>query len=128
MYFVVGNYAEHSGRIVCRTQDEPCWPAPGGWTWQDITGPYGSVLSEHTSEAEAVVALDTWLECDSSLRGEYCYTHNPLGEPLLVVARRAGLRAARKASRLEAALAAARAEVARLEAALAADRAEANAD
>ena len=69
-FFAVGDVAAHDGYVTSRQSD-------GAWTYQDVTGPHGTVLLESTSEDEARAALDAWLVCDATARGAYCYAHNP---------------------------------------------------
>ena len=76
-HFAVGNVAEHSGFLTYR--DGPAMFADGtqtGWTYQDVTGPHGSVLCEGT-EDECKAALAEFLRCDAPSSGRYCYSHNP---------------------------------------------------
>lgn len=74
LWFAVGNVSEHSGFTTSR--GAASWPAPGGWTKQEITGASGTILYEGSSEEDADKALIEFLECDAVKRGVYCYTHN----------------------------------------------------
>ena len=67
-FFAVGNVAEHSGSVESREGE--AWPAPGGWTYQDVTGAHGTILCEGT-EDECRAKLDVWLQCSDNR----CYTH-----------------------------------------------------
>lgn len=80
-YFVVVNYAAHSGYTVMVDMDD-IWgnDNPDGWTYQDLTAPYGSILLEADTQDEADRALDEYLVCDAAKNGRYCFTHNQLGE------------------------------------------------
>ena len=72
IFFAVGNRAEHSGHVTSVDADRD-------WTYQgDVTGAHGTVLYEGRDEAKARAVLDEWLVCDSSEKGTYCYTHNPV--------------------------------------------------
>lgn len=78
-YFVIVNRAEHSG-YVAKVDMDKIWnnQNPDGWTYQDLTGPYGQVWEECDTSSEADKVLGDYLKCDAAERGEYCYTHNPL--------------------------------------------------
>lgn len=92
-FFAVGNVAEHSGSVESRKGE--AWPAPGGWTYQDVTGAHGTVIAEaeaqlphgsvdacldaaddsrvaiYSARASVQRALDSWLQCSD----DRCYTH-----------------------------------------------------
>lgn len=77
-YIVVGDIGAHDGHIEIVEMDD-IWNGenPTGWTWQDITGPHGSVIGECDTEAEAKQVLGDFLHCDARENGRYCFTHNP---------------------------------------------------
>lgn len=78
-FVAVGDVGEHSGYVA--PMRGPIWPeGPGqtGWTYQDATGPHGTVLYDGPSEAEARRVLDGFLRCSAAEAGAYCYTHNPI--------------------------------------------------
>ena len=78
-YLVVVNNAEHSGFTSKQDYDKIwCTENPNGWTYQDITGPYGHVFEERDTKAEAIAILDKWLECNAEENDTYCYTHNSI--------------------------------------------------
>lgn len=81
LWFAVGNIAEHSGYTTNRNAAD-MWPVDlgdgqrGGWTYQGITGAFGTLLYEGESEDAANAMLADFLTCDAVKRGVYCYTHN----------------------------------------------------
>ena len=78
IYFVVGNIAAHSGYIAMEDENDIwCNKNPEGWTYQDVTGPHGTILGLYETREEAQKELDKYMECDSVENGTYCYTHNP---------------------------------------------------
>ena len=96
-FFAVVNVAEHSGSVESREGE--AWPAPDGWTYQDVTGAHGTVLSEaeaplphgsveacedaaddsrvaiYDANAKCLDALNAWLANCPANNGDYCYTH-----------------------------------------------------
>lgn len=75
-YIAVIDTAAHDGRLSVMAG--PPFPAPGGWTYQDATGPHCAVLVESADRDEAQSALDTWLADCPAKRGGRCYTHGGL--------------------------------------------------
>lgn len=79
-WMVIGDVGAHEGRVVevdlddARTDENP-----GGWTYQELTGAHGAVLSEHAAPEAAAAALEGWERCDAREKGQYCYSHNPGG-------------------------------------------------
>ena len=59
-WMAVVEVAGNEGRVVRVTG--PAFPAPGGWTYQRVGGHGGTVLSEHSSEAQAMAAVRSWEE------------------------------------------------------------------
>ena len=77
-YLVIVNNAEHSG-FTPKVDFDTSWSNenPYRWTYQDITGPYGTVMNECDTISEAQELLNKYLECDAKEKDRYCYTHNP---------------------------------------------------
>lgn len=76
-YVAVIDTAAHDGRISVMAG--PPFPAPGGWTYQDATGPHCAVLVESADRDEAQSALDAWIADCPATRGGRCYTHGDGG-------------------------------------------------
>lgn len=77
-YFVIKNRGEHSAHIQTVDMDD-IWSNsnPGGWTYQDISGPHGHADGPYDDLATAEEEMKDWLKCPRAEAGEYCYTHNP---------------------------------------------------
>ncbi len=74
IYMAVVNIAEHSGDVR-EVRGGAAPQTPGGWTYQEITGPHGTVISEDENRAVVQAALDAWLADCPAKHGQRCYTH-----------------------------------------------------